>query len=110
MFKLFINALGLATLMGAGAAFALDPTQPPGAGVSREAAVARPVTLRLQAILRGPLHARAVIDGHTLEKGDRLGDVRIIAVNSYSVIVDNQGQRQELRLSAPIHKTSRTQP
>ncbi len=67
---------------------ALDPTLPPA-----------PL---LQAILRGPAGARAVIGGRSLEVGERHGDWRVLAIRARSVLIERQGQRSELHLSQPI--------
>lgn len=101
--------IGLAALFVAAPVFALDPTQPP-AGRAASDVPEVVATLQLQAILRGPEGASAVINGQNLKVGDRLGDARILAVRPHSVVIDRQGTQQELRLSAPIIQTSRTQP
>lgn len=110
VFKLKINMIGLAALLAAMPTFALDPTQPPAGQAVGDAPSEAVATLRLQAILRGSEHASAVINGQNLRVGDRLGDARILAVRPHSVVIDRQGQQQELRLSAPIIQTSRTLP
>lgn len=111
MFKSAITLLGLASLAAVAPAFALDPTQPPA---GRLAAAAEPAEaasiLRLQAIMRVGTRVSAVIDGRTLTVGDRVGDARILAIHPHAVVIDRQGQQQELRLSAPIIQSSRTQP
>lgn len=94
--------LGLALPLLAQAA--LDPTRPPAAslGSAPSASGEAVPAARLQAILRGPAGARAVIDGHTLRVGERHGELRLLAVRARSVVIERQGQRSELRLSQPI--------
>ncbi len=81
---------------------ALDPTLPPAAASAPAAAgEAAPVPL-LQAILRGPAGARAMIGGRSLAVGERHGDWRVLAIRARSVLIERQGQRSELHLSQPI--------
>lgn len=101
---------GLVVLMCIATAQAADPTLPPAGRATLDASSPAAAPLRLQAILRGPLLAWAVINGQSVKAGDRLGEIRILAVQAHAVIVDNQGQRQTLRLSPPLYQTSRTQP
>lgn len=86
----------------------VDPTRPPRE-LAPAAATAQPRTpLKLQAILRAPGGARAVINGQSLAVGERLGDARVLAIHSRSVLIEQQGQRDWLRLAAPILTPSRT--
>jgi hypothetical protein len=81
---------------------ALDPTLPPAqAGAPAAAGEAAPAPL-LQAILRGPAGARAVIGGRSLAVGERHGDWRVLAIRARSVLIERQGQRSELHLSQSI--------
>lgn len=82
---------------------AVDPTLPPPAlsAAAAPAAEAAPAPL-LQAILRGPAGARAVIGGRSLKVGERLGELRVLAIRPRSVLIEQQRQRSELHLSQPI--------
>ncbi len=110
VFKFAVNILGLASLVAAPSVFALDPTQPPAGRIVSDAPVEATSVLRLQAILINGGRARAVIDGQTLKVGDHVANARIAEIRAHSVVIDRQGQQQELHLSAPIVQTSRTQP
>lgn len=110
VFKFRINTIGLVALLSAAPVFAGDPTLPPTEQLVGDAVTQAPETLQLQAILRGPSRASAVINGQKLTVGDRLGDARVLAVRAHSVVIERQGRQQELRLSAPIIQTSRTLP
>ncbi len=110
VFKFAVNILGLASLVAAPSVFALDPTQPPAGRSVSDAPVEATSVLRLQAILINGGRARAVIDGQTLKVGDHVANARIAEIRAHSVVIDRQGQQQELHLSAPIIQTSRTQP
>lgn len=85
------------------AAAAVDPTLPPPAlaNPAAEAAAAAPAP-QLQAILRGPAGARAVLGGRSLQVGERHGDLRVLAIRARSVLIERQGQRSELHLIQPI--------
>lgn len=91
-------------------AAALDPTLPPHNPGAAHLADGEATTLRLQAILRLPQSARAVINGQSLKVGEQLAGARVLAIHRYSVLIEREGKREELRLSAPIFNTSRTQP
>lgn len=89
---------------------ASDPTlPPPSLGVAGEAAAEQPLPA-LQAILRGPAGARAVIGGHSLRAGERQGELRLLAIHARSVLVEQQGRRAELRLAEPILRPSTLSP
>ncbi|WP_313322010.1 Type II secretory pathway component [Stutzerimonas nitrititolerans] len=109
MSRLLITAGGLLSLLVTLDASALDPTLPPARpSATHIASDASP--LRLQAILRLPQGARAVINGQSLKVGEQLADARVLAIDPHSVLIEREGKREELRLSAPIFNTSRTQP
>ena len=110
MFKFEISTIGLVALLLTAPVFAVDPTQPPAERVVSDAVTQAPEELHLQAILRGPERASAVINGQNLKVGERLGDMCVLAVRRHSVVIERQGRQQELRLSAPIIQTSRTLP
>lgn len=110
VFKSAVNSICLAALCFTASVLALDPTQPPTGRVAGDAPAEAAADLHLQAILRGPGRASAVINGNILRVGDRVGEARILAVHRHAVVIDRQGQQQELRLSAPLIQTSRTQP
>ena len=86
------------------AAAAVDPTLPPPAlaNPAVEAAEAAAPAPQLQAILRGPAGARAVLGGRSLKVGEHHGDLRVLAIRARSVLIERQGQRSELHLTQPI--------
>ncbi|WP_408005232.1 Type II secretory pathway component [Pseudomonas lopnurensis] len=91
-------------------AFALDPTRPPAAFAPASAEREASAVLRLQAIVRTTQVARAVINGASLRVGDRLADARVVAINPNSVLIERDGQRQLLRLAAPVITPSQSTP
>lgn len=109
VFKSFTFFLALAATLDVASAYAIDPTQPPAGRVSAAAAVGESAAvLRLQAIMVTSQSAHVVINGKRLKVGDRIGEVRILAIRPHSILIDREGKREELRLSAPIIQTSRT--
>lgn len=84
---------------------AMDPTQPPQlrAVPAEQAQAGQPAAgLVLQAILRGPGGAWAVIDGQRLRNGQVAGELQVLAIHGRFVDVQYRGQRQRLTLSQPI--------
>jgi len=108
VFKSVIILMALAATCAAAPVYAIDPTRPPAGRVNADAASESTAVLRLQAIMVTPKNAHVVINGKRLKVGDRLGDIRILAIRPHSILIDRQGKREELRLSAPIIHTSHT--
>jgi len=103
------RAAWLALLLPA-SAFAIDPTRPPAALTPAPAERQASVALHLQAIIRTGKVARAVVNGASLRVGDGLAGARVLAINPNSVLIERDGQRQLLRLAAPVITSSRTTP
>jgi hypothetical protein len=55
--------------------------------------------LRLQALVFNPTRPSAMISGKTLFVGDRLGDLRVVAINKDSAILIGAGQTNVLTLT-----------
>lgn len=108
VFKPVILFTALAAAFAAAPVHAIDPTRPPAGRISTEAASEAAAVLRLQAIMVTSQSAHVVINGKRLKVGDRIGEVRILAIRPHSILIDREGKREELRLSAPIIQTSRT--
>jgi len=58
-----------------------------------------PAPLRLQAIIFSPRRPSAMISGKTLFIGDKLGDLRVVAISKESAILAGAGQTNVLTLS-----------
>ncbi len=108
VFKSFTFFLALAAILLVAPAHAIDPTRPPAGRVSADVVGESAAVLRLQAIMVTSQSAHVVINGKRLKVGDRIGEVRILAIRPHSILIDREGKREELRLSAPIIQTSRT--
>ena len=58
----------------------------------------KPAPLRLQAIIFSPRRPSAMISGKTLFVGDKLGDLRVVAINKDSATLTGGGQTNVLSL------------
>ncbi|EWC42773.1 MSHA biogenesis protein MshK [Stutzerimonas stutzeri KOS6] len=105
----FLRAAWLVLLLPA-SAFALDPTRPPAAFASATPERQPLATLQLQAIFRSAQGSRAVLNGQSLQVGESLAGARVLAINTNSVLIERDGQRQQLRLAAPIITSSQSRP
>ena len=59
----------------------------------------KPAALRLQGILYNPHHPSAMVNGKTLFVGDRLGDLRVVAIARNGVTLANSARTNVLFLS-----------
>ena len=107
VFNSILRLTALVVMFVAAPTQAADPTRPPAGRVSAGAVSEAATELRLQAIMLTPQNPHVVINGQRLKVGDRLGDIRILAIRPHSVLIDREGKHEELRLSAPIIHTSR---
>lgn len=86
MARVLTGLIFLAVAMPSGAQALADPTRPPNATGTLDVAsgpgASGPV---LQSILLSPLRRMALIDGHMVKIGDRVGDARIVAIDFDSV-------------------------
>lgn len=82
-----------------------DPTRPPvslgAVNSNATAATAAPV---LQSVLISPGRKVAVINGETVQVGDRLGDARVTKITEGEVVLVRDGQSQTLKLFPGIEK------
>jgi hypothetical protein len=58
----------------------------------------KPAPLRLQAIIFTPKRPSAMISGRTLYVGDKLGDLRVVAIDKESATLTGAGQTNVLSL------------
>jgi len=99
----------LALLLFLGANWALaqgqvaDPLRPlvgdatSVAGETAPAAQKQPLELRLEAVLLSPARAVAIINGQSLQVGDRIADYRLCKIESGSVELQNGQKKLVLR-------------
>jgi MSHA biogenesis protein MshK len=89
----------------------VDPTKPPAElGANPEAAV--PDANVLRSIIISPSRRAAIINGQTVELGEKAGDVRLIEVNEKGVVLQGENGRQVLTLfpDVKINKKAVLQP
>ena len=90
-------ALGGPALVAAQSGLA-DPTRPPNAPSASAANEPAPAGLRLQSILIAPGRRIAVIDGHTVAQGGKLGDATVSRIDASSVTLLVGDERKVLQL------------
>ena len=73
-----------------------EATDPPAMTASTPP---KPAPLRLQAIVFNPKRPSAMINGKTLFIGDKLGDLRVVAIDKESAILAGAGRTNILTLS-----------
>jgi|SRR6266568_1094692 len=73
----------------------ITTTKPPAV---IEAAAPKPAPLRLQGIVFQPAHPSAMISGKTLFIGDKLGELRVVAIDPQSATLVGLGQTNVLTL------------
>lgn len=76
----------------------LDPTMPP----ADPGSAAKAAASELRSIIISPTRRAAIIGGQTLELGAKLGDVRLIEVNTGSVVLEGVQGRRVLTLFPSI--------
>lgn len=91
-----------------GCAWAADPTAPPVRAQASAGEQAAPVeALKLYAVVRNRGLSRAVINGQSLAVGESIFEARVVEIRPQAVLIERQGNREWLRLAAPIFQESR---
>ena len=98
-----------AALIGAGSALAQvpDPTRPPDAVTTSEAAVGTvaPAASGVQTvILRTAGKSAAVINGQYVEVGGKLGDKRVLEISESEVVLKGESGREIIKMTPAIEK------
>ena len=89
----------------------LDPTRPPAIiampviAASGVASGAAEKPARLQSIIISKTRRAAIIDGETVELGDKHGDAKLIEVNEGSIVLLNAEGRQVMALFPDVKMT-----
>jgi hypothetical protein len=100
------HAFGPGAILAADAATVATNTpaaDAPESDAAKTAALAppppsKPAPLRLQAIVYNPRRPSAMISGKTLFVGDKLGDLRVVAIDKESATLTGGGQTNILSL------------
>ena len=77
----------------------VEESEPTNAPVITAPPPPKPAPLRLQAIIFNPNRPSAMIGGKTLFIGDKLGDLRVVAIDKVSVTLTGVGQTKILSLA-----------
>lgn len=101
---LLLSAAGLFLSVSSFAEELVDPTRPP-ASIAAPVAEAVVQAAGLQSIIISRNRRAAIIDGQTVELGDRLGDARLIEVNAAGVVLKSNKGRQVLMLFPDVKIT-----
>lgn len=92
--SLGITAIALALAAQAGAPLP-DPTEPADWAVVPEP-VAPPEgsrEWRLHAVRLGPDTRRAIVNGRSVQEGERIGDAQVVEIRASAVVIEQAGQR-----------------
>lgn len=92
--------LGIAPLAAWGQALS-DPTRPPpgiGAAAPASAVTSAPSVRGLQSVIISPAHCAAIIDGKTVELGEKHGGEQLIEVSERGVVLQGEHGRRALTL------------
>lgn len=87
------------TVQADGTSLLRDPTRPSGwraAEGTKNIDGQRPSALQLQAVFSQAGHKTAMISGHRVTEGDRIGDARVIRIETSTVTLDVAGKFVEL--------------
>ena len=89
-----------------------DPMRPPAQWSLPQTGVAAPESRgpRLQSIRISARERSAIISGHRMTVGDRLGDTRVLAIERNAVVLEVGGVSQTLKLFPDIGKRIITTP
>lgn len=80
-----------------------DPTRPPAvmSSDSQTAAASGPI---LQSVLISQQRVEAIINGHTVRVGDRVGEARVLRITANEVMLRNEAGVQTLKIFPDIQK------
>ncbi|TXT24521.1 MAG: hypothetical protein FD134_1472 [Gallionellaceae bacterium] len=75
-----------------------DPTRPPAEFGASPTQAGTPQESGLQSLIISPARRAAIINGHTVELGGRLGDSKLVEVSESSVVLQGPQGRRTLAL------------
>lgn len=104
---LLVAALAVLAAVGGAVAQVPDPTRPPAAAMTPEAAgsLAMPAESGVQTvILRRGGKSAAVINGTYVSVGDMVGDKRVRKISESEVVLTGPGGREVIKLTPAIEK------
>lgn len=87
-----------------------DPTRPPGDLFVSAGRAAEKEPSGLQSVIIAPGRRAAIINGQTVELGDKIGDERLIEVDEHSVVLRGKQGRQVLTMFPEVKMKKKTPP
>ena len=101
----------LGVLPMAAAAEALpDPTRPPGGLFVTDGQNAEPVPSGLQSVIIAPGRRAAIINGQTVELGEKIGDARLVSVTEHEVVLRGKHGKQVMTMFPGVTMRPKTVP
>ncbi len=83
-----------------------DPTRPPLLSSSDAAQIEPEKSAGLQSVIISKKRSAAIIDGQTIELGEKYGDVRLIEVSDTRVILQGAHERRVMTLFPGVSMTN----
>jgi len=103
-----VAALVCASGLPAFAQALADPTRPPGASSAEAGGQGVATGPVLQSILVSSRRAEAIISGHTVKAGDKVGDAKVVKITETEVVLREGRDVQVLKLFPNIEKQPAT--
>jgi hypothetical protein len=90
-----------------------DPTAPPaefvnldnGSSPRPESTTPKTTSFRVQAVMIGRESRRAVINGQSVQQGDRIGQMKIIRIDHEKIVLQGESGMQTLLVNPAVSKT-----
>ena len=87
-----------------------DPTQPPGGLATASGQVAGAEEHGLQSVIIAPGRRAAIINGHTVELGEKYGDARLVEVSERGVVLRGKQGLRIMQLFPGVDMEKRMAP
>lgn len=87
-----------------------DPTQPPGGLTTVPGQAAAAEERGLQSVIIAPGRRAAIINGHTVELGEKYGDARLVEVSERGVVLRGKQGKQVMQLFPGVEMKKRVAP
>ncbi len=85
-----------------------DPTRPP-AEISTQTQAVPPKEPGLQSVYISPIRRAAIINGQTVELGERVGNSRLVEVSESGIVLEGAQGRRTMALFPGVELVSRTE-
>ncbi len=88
----------------------VDPTRPPDAGLMPDATDELSDDLRLDAVGISEERCVAIVNGMSVQSGDEVAGRHVVEIRPWGVLLDDAGERLELRLSPKTKESAGPPP